>query len=443
MAATTCRRSAEAESWRDLSEATIALPTSPDAQPLFHQRDFSALWWGQLVSLAGERATYLALVALIAQHTHGLHDARSAWLLSMLANVMLAPVLLFAPFAGAWIDRHDLRRVVIVSDLLRSALVFAVPLMYAALDSVTPVFVLLFALFTCGVFFLPAKSALTPEIVRAPQLLAANSWLTAAGIAAAALGSLGGGWLVDHFGWAPMLRVNAATYLFSAISLMLIRGGGRAHAAMHEGTTLTSYLGQVREGWQVIRRVAPVRTALLVLGAVWLGGGFLHVAGNLHFRDVAGTAGVQPLGLLMAVLGAGGGVSAWWINTHGRALSRAATLAGSLLLAGAGLVVFALATQFAVLALAALLIGLAVAPALMVTETLLQEAIPPGVRARVFGARDLFVRLVLLASITAAGAITRVAGARTTLLIAGTIVAIVAIAGVIAAGRASVTRAER
>ena len=104
---------------------------------------------------------------------------------------------------------------------------------------------------------------------------------------------------------------------------------------------------------------------------------------------------------------------------------------------------FALATQFAVLALAALLIGLAVAPALMVTETLLQESIPPGVRARVFGARDLFVRLVLLASITAAGAITRAAGARTALLIAGTTVAIVAITSVIAAGLASVTRAER
>src|SRR5512140_3783819 len=86
------------------------------ARGLFRQRNFSALWWGQLVSLVGERCTYLALVAMVAQVTHGLRDARAAWQLSLLANVMLAPVLLFAPFAGAWIGRRNLRHVVVGAD---------------------------------------------------------------------------------------------------------------------------------------------------------------------------------------------------------------------------------------------------------------------------------------------------------------------------------------
>jgi len=139
---------------------------SPAADPpLFRQRNFSALWWGQLVSLVGERVTYLALIALLVAHTHAFRDARSSWLLSALANVMLAPVLLFAPFAGAWVDRRNLRRVMVSADLLRAGIIVLVPVLYLLTRSVTPVFVLLFLLFTCGVFFLPAKSAFTPEIV--------------------------------------------------------------------------------------------------------------------------------------------------------------------------------------------------------------------------------------------------------------------------------------
>jgi hypothetical protein len=64
--------------------------TSP-GRHLLRQHNFAALWWGQLVSLLGERLTYLALVGLLAQHTRHFADARSSLLLTLLANVMLAP----------------------------------------------------------------------------------------------------------------------------------------------------------------------------------------------------------------------------------------------------------------------------------------------------------------------------------------------------------------
>src|SRR4029077_15194502 len=114
-------------------------------------------------------------------------------MLSLLANVMLAPVLLFSPFAGAWIDRMNLRRVLIVSDTLRSVIVVMIPVSYQWSHQMFPVFALVFLLFTCNVFFLPAKSAITPEIVPHDQLLAANALLSGAGIAATAIGALFGG----------------------------------------------------------------------------------------------------------------------------------------------------------------------------------------------------------------------------------------------------------
>ena len=197
-----------------------AAAAAPAALALFRQRNFTALWCGQFVSLLGERCTYIALVALLAEHTHGLRDARSAWLLSLLANTMLAPVLAFAPFAGAWIDRRNLKFVVVTCDALRAGIVLMVPVAYGLTGRIAPVFAILFLLFTCGVFFRPAKSSLTPEIVAGPQLLTANTWLTGAGIVAAAVGTLGGAWLVDHWGWARVLALNGVTYLVSAGAML-------------------------------------------------------------------------------------------------------------------------------------------------------------------------------------------------------------------------------
>jgi hypothetical protein len=71
---------------------------------------------------------------------------------------------------------------------------------------------------------------------------------------------------------------------------------------------------------------------------------------------------------------------------------------------------------------AAFLMGLAAAPALMVTETLLQEATEPGLRGRVFGTRDFLMRSVLLLSVSAAGWVTRQLGPAPALLLAGALV---------------------
>lgn len=391
-------------------------------RPLLRQRDFAALWWGQLISLLGERLTYLALVGLLAEHTQHFRASGSSWLLSALANVMLAPVLLFAPFTGAWVDRWNLKRVVVTSDAARAALTLMVPLVYGATHHTVPVFVLVFLLFTCNVFFLPAKSAITPEIVPPSQLLAANAWLSGAGIAATAVGALGGGWLIDHWGWTTALYANSVTYLGSVVALLVIRFRGEPRA-QHAETSVGGYMHEVQQGWRVVRHNPTVGLALTALGAVWIGGGVLHVAGNLHIQRAASAPGMERLGILMAVLGLGSGIGTWWLNTRGTRVPRPWLLGGGLLLAGVGLLAFAVSTRFAVFAGAAFFIGIAAAPAFMLTETLLQEGTEPGQRGRVFSARDFLMRLVFLVGVSVAGALTRAAGETPALLVAAGLVA--------------------
>jgi len=399
--------------------------------PLFAQRSFAALWWGQLVSILGDRLTYLALVGLLAQHTSEFRDARSSLLLSILANVMLAPVLLFSPFAGAWVDRWNLKRLLIVSDLLRAGIVFLIPVLYAMSHHTLPVFVLVFALFTCNVFFLPAKSAITPEIVSAPQLLAANALLSVAGVIATAVGALVGGWVVDHWGWPTAMRFDGFTYLVSVLTLALLAYRPAAHRAGLPEISWRQYLSEVGEGMKTVGRNAHVGLALTALGAVWVGGGFLHVAGNLHIQRTASVPGMERLGLLMCALGLGSGLGTWWVNGPGRSIPRPVLLGVGLLVVGVGMVAFAVSSRFAVFAGAAFLIGLAAAPSFMLSETLLQQGTELHQRGRVFSMRDFLMRLLFLISVTIAGWLTRAYGTEPALLTAA---GIVALAGLLSLG---------
>ncbi|HYM81499.1 MAG TPA: MFS transporter, partial [Candidatus Limnocylindria bacterium] len=387
------------------------------AVPLFRQRSFSALWTGQLISILGERLTYLALLGLLAVHTDQFRLPNSSGLLTLLANVMLAPVLVFAPFTGAWLDRSNLKHVVIVSDLLRGLVVGLIPLAYATTHHTGPVFVLVFVLFTCNVFFLPAKSALTPEIVPGHQLLAANALLSAAGIAATAAGALAGGWVVDHWGWSTALWLNAATYLVSVVSLLLIEYRPHESRALQPEITLRGYLSEVGQGWALVRRSAAVGLGMLVLAAVWAGGGFLHVAGNLHIQRAASIPGMERVGVLLCVLGLGSGLGTWCVHGPGRTAPRPALLGGGLLLGALGLVAFAVSSRFAVFAAAAFVLGLSVAPAFVLCETLLQQGTELLQRGRVFSARDFVMRLVFMGAVAVAGVLTGAYGTRMAIIV--------------------------
>jgi MFS family permease len=258
---------------------------------------------------------------------------------------------------------------------------------------------------------------MTPEIVPPSQLLAANTLLSVAGIVATAVGALVGGWIVDHWGWQVALYIDACTYLVSVVSLALVRYRQHPRPAA-PAITLRGYLGEILEGLQVVRRSAPVGLALTALGAVWLGGGFLQVAGNLHIQRAASIPGMERIGVLMTVVGLGMGLGTWWVNTRARRLPSAAVLGGGLLVAAGALVAFAVSTRFAVFAGAGFLAGIGLAPAFVLTETLLQQGTDLAARGRVFSLRDFSMRLGFQLAILAATLLTPRLGTTFAMLVA-------------------------
>lgn len=403
-----------------MAEPPGAAPT-PAARPLLLQRDFAALWWGQLISLWGDRLNYLALNGLVQQHTRDYVDpGQSSLMLSLHGTVSVLPVLLFAPFAGPWVDRWNLRRVLIASDLLRALLVLAIPIVYNATHHAAPVWMLVFLCFTCNVFFLPAKSAMTPEIVPPAQLLTANTLLAVAGIVGTVGGFAMGGWVVDHWGWPVALTLDAATYGVSVISLALVRYRNRPKDT--STVSVPRYWREVAEGFAVVRTSPVVGVALLAMGAVWLGGGFIQVAGIQHIQRAASIPGAERIAALGGALGLGAALATWWVNKGGRRLPQPVLLGVGLALAGVWLVCLAVSTRFAVFAIAAFLIGASIAPAFVLVETIVQEGTGLHQRGRVFSLRDFAMRLLLLVTMLIATLLTPRIGTMATLILGGALI---------------------
>ena len=80
--------------------------------PALEHRAFFYFITGQTISMLGLWMQRLAMSWLVFRLTN------SAFLLSIVEFVSLAPILVLGLMAGAWLERHDLRKALIVTQIL-------------------------------------------------------------------------------------------------------------------------------------------------------------------------------------------------------------------------------------------------------------------------------------------------------------------------------------
>ena len=363
---------------------------------LFRNRSFRALWLGQFVSIFGDRLHYLALLALIMERAR---DPRNpAPELALVPAVSFLPTILIAPLAGALVDTWNTRTVLLVSDFIRGCLVLLI-IPAAAHGGLPAALVLIFLLYVANSFFLPARSAILPDLVDPGELTEANSLATLAGVAATITGAALGGILVERAGWRWGFGIDALTYFVSVGFLAAMRP--RRHERRPRPDTWSGiYTGlahDVREGARLTLGNGVVLGSILALVLLWVAGGALHVAGTVLLRRrmsefVSGTGGIlSAIGFGMV---AGTLLTAWLGRRLPARLSIAAGLAGT----GVMLALFARAGSFPELAAVAFVAGIFVALLLVTTESLVQSAVGPEARGRVFALRDFSTRVAVLAA---------------------------------------------
>lgn len=87
-------------------------------------RTFTIVWVSQSLSVFGSALTYFACTIWLSQALYPLPEQKPqlAYALAGVTLSFMLPMVILAPLAGAWADRHDRKRTMIAADLLSAAI---------------------------------------------------------------------------------------------------------------------------------------------------------------------------------------------------------------------------------------------------------------------------------------------------------------------------------
>lgn len=367
-------------------------------------KNFFFLWLGQIISQFGDRLNQMALIALIYARAPG-----STVQLAKILSFTVAPVFLIGPLACSYVDRWNHRRTMITCDLLRAGLVMLLVFFLIKCKSNWPVYIVIFAIFSAGRFFIPAKLAIIPELVSAEKLLLANSLSSTTGMLAVVGGYGLGGLIVEHVGPYGGFFIDALTYLISGCCIFIIapkmhvapKGEGVSfrRALDEEKKAVRTIFADIGQGWKYILKDKSVRFIAQTFFLLWSAVGAVYVVIIVFVQKTLGTI-TRDLGMLAVFLGLGLFLGAVLYGRFGGKICKMRVIFISLGLSGLALCLFVFFLKVFSSAVIAMLLsflwGLTLSPIMVGAQTLIHEVTAQKLRGRVFGSLEIVAHFAFL-----------------------------------------------
>ncbi len=284
-------------------QSDTALQAAPAQKPasLWRDRNFMTFWSGQAVSQLGAQLGQLAFPVLAVTLL-----GASEFEVGALNAAGLAAFLLIGLPAGAWVDRWLKRRTMIVADLVRTAAMATVPMLWwAGILQIWHLYAVAAVVGAATVFFDVSYQSYVPVLVDAGKVPQANSKLEATSQIARIGGPAAGGALLVIVS-APVLFVGEATgYLLSAIFLLRTRDAEVPVPAKDR----RPLANEIKEGLVFVVRHPLISRVVACTGGVNF---FTTLAFTLMPVLVLRELGLGPegMGLIMAVGAVGGLIGA-------------------------------------------------------------------------------------------------------------------------------------
>jgi MFS family permease len=378
--------------------------------------EFRKLWAAMCVSLLGDGAFLVA----VAWQVYELSNTPTA--LSVVGIAMTVPTIVFLLIGGVASDRFDRRRVMVAADLLRAVAGLALAVL-ALTDSIEvwQIAVIAAVYGTGAAFFAPAFDALVPDVVPRERLAQANALdQLMRPIVFRMAGPAIGGVLVASASAGAVFALDAASFIVSAITLLLVRV-----AATPVARGPSSVRRDLAEGWRFVRSRAWLWVTFASAAVAYLCfmGPVEVLLPYVVKNDLGGSA--RDLGMVFAAGGVGSVVCAiamgqWDLPRRGITFIYACWTLATVAVAGYGV-----ASAIWQLMLAAVAFNALETAGTIVWATLKQRHVPRSMLGRV-SSLDWLISIGLLpVSFALTGPIVSVLGSRGTLVVAGVVGAVV------------------
>ena len=381
---------------------------------------FRRLWTVTAITSTGEWLSVLALTSLATHLAAGSGYTAQSFALGGTVAVKLLPSLLFGPLAGALADRFDRRKLMATCDMLKFGLLISIPIV----GSLWWLLAATFLIELCAMFWIPAKDAAVPNLLRRPDQMETAAQLglvVTYGVAVA--GGAGLFALVTKFG--PLVDANSPTtavylalfvnsfaFLFSALMVWfrIPELSGRT-APSERASAPPSLLFMLRDGFTFVVTTPLVRGLVIgIIGAFTAGGAVIATA-KLYSSSLGGGDAAYSI-LFVSVfgglaLGMAAGPRLALRLPHNRLFGTA--IVG----AGLSLVVVAVAVHLFMAIVAVMFVGGFAGVAFLTGLTIIGTQVADEIRGRINAFVQSLVRVVLLGAMSLVPIVVGVVATRT------------------------------
>lgn len=351
--------------------------SSPQPSPQLSLREviaipgFRQLWLSQLVSIFGD---FLALYAVIAMVSFRLRGTPAQ--VTLVSVAFILPLAIIGPLAGAFVDRWDPRRTMIVSDLARGVLILG--LMWA--QAPWQIYLVLFSASVFSSFFVPAQSVVIPQLVPLEGLMSANAAMQQAmqmvRILSPALSVAMVGWL----GYSSCYAIDSISFLLSAAIIARIAVPPRPPHPTHE---MKSILSDMISGMRFILTHPVISFVILSIAAGMFALGAFGSLTAVYVRDIL--HGPQELfGTLGSMIGLGMLAGSFVVVRFSpRFPNKMALISTGMLACGVNIAIIAWAGITSVTIAGCIGIGLSASLLMIPSMAVMQGQVPAEMRGRV------------------------------------------------------------
>ena len=357
-------------------------PAALSLKQVFQLKAFRRLWLAQFVSIFGDFLALFAVISLITYRWHG-----NPVQVTMVSIAYAVPMAIVGPPAGVFVDRWNVKRVMIASDLIRAVLVVLLPFV----TNVPQIAVIFLVMSTVSSFFMPAQSVTLRTLVPTEGLLAANAMMSQAFYVVRLVSPALAGVLVALLTEKSCFYLDAASFVFSAVmisTVSIVRP-----SLINKEKTLRALTDDFIAGIKFIfthSGLAFVFTAMAV--AFFVLSSFSPLV-SIYIRDFL-FAGPVWFGIISAMVGVGMILGAQLVTRMVQNRPKTNAVLGGLAGLGLGAALLGIFRNIPLASVSTFTIGFAIAFVLVPAQTLSQQETPPDMMGRV---SSTFLSLISIA----------------------------------------------
>jgi predicted MFS family arabinose efflux permease len=342
-------------------------------RPALREPQFIRYLAGQSVSQLGNMVWYVALSWSAVR----LGSPGTASVLMILSSL---PTIAFTLLGGVIVDRFDVRRLMLGSDILRTLITLAAAAIALLHPGIAMLAILALVFGMVNAVFQPAAGSMQPRLLHPEQYSDGATLTTVAGRLALSVGGPLGGLAVAYGGLSLGLLTDAVTFAISVATLYTVRP--RPVPAAAASSPHPHYLQDFRAGCAFLFRhpvLGPLSAVILLTELGFIGPMNIGLAVLSHQHGW----GAHGIGFMLTGFGLGSAAGAVLTNRL-RLRRRAGTwIAVSAALLGLALIGTGLAASLPAAVAASALVGLLGGPPNILGNVLIQAETPDDLRGRV------------------------------------------------------------